>query len=308
MLKNNFLHIAITIILITIYPWLDNLHFNAQLQVTLALIFLLGIPHGAIDHLLLYKSQKEKGFSNLNFYVFYLGLIAIYVVLWILMPYFSLFLFFLISFYHFGQSQFSFIKFKERNFFKISLYLVWGGSIISGLFYHHYDVLINFFNETSHFSATESIITHHRLLFFFIGTSVLSVLLMALCLWKWEDNVKRFWTEIAIFALLHLAFFTLPPLLAFSIYFAIWHSLKVLDEEYVYMKKIGSIKGLKGFIKLLLPYSSISIVGALLIIAGFSYFQFSISPFFLTIIFLSVLTLPHRVVMMNWYRLAKPGA
>jgi Brp/Blh family beta-carotene 15,15'-monooxygenase len=224
------------------------------------------------------------------------------------MPYFSLFIFFLISFYHFGQSQFSFIQLKEKNLIKIGLYLVWGASIIGGLFYHHYDVLINFFNETSHFSETASIITEQSLLVFFIVNTLLSVLLMGVCLLKVQPDAKRFWTEIGIFFLLHLAFFTLPPLLAFSIYFAIWHSLKVLDEEYVYMKKIGSIKGLKGFVKLLLPYSSISIVGALLIIAGFSYFQFSISPFFLTIIFLSVLTLPHSVVMMNWYRFSKSGS
>ncbi len=308
MLKNNFLHIAITFILITIYPWLDNLHFNVQLQLTLVLIFVLGIPHGAIDHLLLYKGQKEKGFSNINFYVFYLGLIAIYVVLWILMPYFSLFIFFLISFYHFGQSQFSFIKLKEKNILKISLYLLWGASIISGLFYHHYDVLINFFNETSHFSATNAFITLDRLFVFFIVSTILSVILMAVCLLKLRTDTSRFWTEMGVFLLLHLAFYALPPLLAFSIYFAVWHSLKVLDEEYVYMKKIGSVKGIKGFIKLLLPYSVISIVGALLIIAGFSYFKFSISPFFLTIIFLSVLTLPHSVVMMNWYRVVKPNA
>ena len=218
------------------------------------------------------------------------------------MPYVSLVVFFLMSFYHFGQSQFSDINIPEKNTLKKLLYLCWGGSIISGLFYHHYDILIGFFSGTSHFAETSTVISFNNLKYFFLICTAIAVVLMILLLLAKTNNKMRFGAELMIFLLLHLAFFTIPPLLAFALYFAIWHSLKVLYQEYVFLSQKRKRFGLKKFIKELLPFSIVSIVGASLLLYVFSYFEFSISPFFLTIIFLSVLTLPHSIVMDNWYQ------
>ncbi|WP_340152833.1 Brp/Blh family beta-carotene 15,15'-dioxygenase [uncultured Marivirga sp.] len=301
MLKTNFLHIFITILVISIYPWLETLAFDTQLKITLALIFLLGIPHGAIDHILLRK-KKQSTKQQIQFYAFYLGLIGAYVITWIVFPYFSLVVFFLISFFHFGQSQFSDVKIEESSKGKKLLYLSWGGSIISGLFYHHYDRLIEFFLETSHFNQTATIITPTSLSYFFVITSIATFILMAYLLLFKVNSKNRFFSEIGVFLLLHLAFYTLPPLLAFALYFAIWHSLKVLYEEYKYLGTKRKKFKFNHFIKELLPFTLMSVAGVLILLFAFSYFQFSISPFFLTIIFLSVLTLPHSVVMDNWYK------
>lgn len=301
MLKTNFVHIAITILVISVYPWLETLAFDTQLKITLGLIFLLGIPHGAIDHILLSKKQPSTK-DQIRFYTFYLGLIAAYVTTWIIFPYFSLVIFFLISFYHFGQSQFSNVKIEESNKSKKLLYLLWGASIISGLFYHHYDRLIEFFLETTHFNQTATVITPNSLYYFFLLTSFATIILMAFLLLFKVNAKRRFFSEIGVFLLLHLAFFTLPPLLAFALYFGVWHSLKVLYEEYTFLGSKRKNFEFNHFIKELLPFTLISVVGVLLLLFAFSYFQFSISPFFLTIIFLSVLTLPHSVVMDNWYK------
>jgi Brp/Blh family beta-carotene 15,15'-monooxygenase len=300
MLKTSFLHIFITILVISVYPWLETFAFDTQLKITLALIFLLGIPHGAIDHILLRKKQESTQ-SQIRFYAFYLGLIALYVLAWIIFPYFSLVIFFLISFYHFGQSQFSDVDISEKSISKKVLYLLWGGSIISGLFYHHYDRLIEFFLETSHFDKTATVITPTSLYYFFVISSTATIMLMAYLLVFKINSKKRFLSEIGLFLLLHLAFFTIPPLLAFALYFAVWHSLKVLYDEYKYLGSERKHFQLNHFIKELLPFTTISIVGVALLLFAFSYFEFSISPFFLTIIFLSVLTLPHSVVMDSWY-------
>lgn len=301
MLKTNFLHIAITVVVISIYPWLETLAFQTQLQVTLALIFLLGIPHGAIDHILLKKKHSDKK-TQLRFYIFYLGLIGLYIISWVLFPYFSLVIFFLISFYHFGQSQFSDLKINEKNIVKKLLYLFWGASIISGLFYHHYEKLIIFFLETSHFAETASVITPASLSYFFLLSTLATIITMAYILLLKINSKSRFLSELGIFLLLHFAFFTIPPLLAFTLYFAIWHSLKVLYEEFVFLGKKRKNFELNHFIKELLPFSLISIFGVIILLLAFSYFEFTISPFFLTIIFLSVLTLPHSLVMDNWYQ------
>jgi Brp/Blh family beta-carotene 15,15'-monooxygenase len=300
MLKTNFVHIFITIIVISIYPWLETLAFETQLQITLGMIFLLGIPHGAIDHVLLSKKRQTLS-EQIRFYSFYLGLIGLYVITWILLPYFSLVVFFLISFYHFGQSQFSELKVSEGDWSKKLLYVFWGASIISGLFYHHYDRLIQFFLETSHFDKTASVITPVSLAYFFGVSTIISVFLMVYLILIRVRSSRKFLSEIGVFSLLHLAFFTIPPLLAFALYFAIWHSLKVLYEEYRFLDRKRQKFNVSKFVKELLPFSLISVVGVLILLFAFSYFEFTISPFFLTIIFLSVLTLPHSVVMDNWY-------
>jgi len=300
MLKTNFVHIFITIIVISVYPWLETLAFETQLQITLGMIFLLGIPHGAIDHVLLSKKRQTLS-EQIRFYSFYLGLIGLYVITWILLPYFSLVVFFLISFYHFGQSQFSELKVSEGDWSKKLLYVFWGASIISGLFYHHYDRLIQFFLETSHFDKTAIVITPVSLAYFFGVSTIISVFLMAYLILIRVRSFAKFLSEIGVFLLLHLAFFTIPPLLAFALYFAIWHSLKVLYEEYRFLDRKRQKFNVSKFVKELLPFSLISVVGVLILLFAFSYFEFTISPFFLTIIFLSVLTLPHSVVMDNWY-------
>uniref|UniRef100_UPI0025EC0E4A Brp/Blh family beta-carotene 15,15'-dioxygenase n=1 Tax=Marivirga sp. TaxID=2018662 RepID=UPI0025EC0E4A len=277
-----------------------ELYENLNLQIRVELRF-LGIPHGAIDHILLRKKQQSKK-AQIRFYIFYLGLIGLYVVAWILFPYFSLTIFFLILFYHFGQSQFSDVNINERSKSKKLLYLFWGGPIISGLFYHHYDKLIEFFLETSHFDQTATVITPVSLYFFFILSSIGTILLMAYILLRRVNSKKRFLSEIGVFLLLHLAFFTIPPLLAFALYFAVWHSLKVLYEEYQYLGQKRKRFDLNHFIKELLLFTLISVIGVIILLVVFSYFEFAISPFFLTIIFLSVLTLPHSVVMDSWYQ------
>jgi len=78
------------------------------------MVFLLGISHGAIDHVLLRKKYQSKK-DQFKFYSYYLGLIAVYVGFWIFMPYLSLAAFFFISFYHFGQSQFSDVNISEKS-------------------------------------------------------------------------------------------------------------------------------------------------------------------------------------------------
>jgi Brp/Blh family beta-carotene 15,15'-monooxygenase len=71
------------------------------------LMFVLGIPHGAGDHLVVKKWREAHGmpFSILRFMGMYLGVMVLYALLWYFLPALSFILFILISVFHFGDLE-----------------------------------------------------------------------------------------------------------------------------------------------------------------------------------------------------------
>ena len=112
---------------------------------------------------------------------------------------------------------------------------------------------------------------------------------------------RLFFKEILLFGLIHLCFYTLPLLIGFTIYFSTLHSMQVLLEEFDYLKKRMMKLSMSDFILLVTPYTLISIVG-LAVLLVLSYFQIiAISGTLLVFIVISILTLPHSIVMDNFY-------
>ena len=110
-----------------------------------------------------------------------------------------------------------------------------------------------------------------------------------------------FFKEMLLFGLIHLCFYTLPLLVGFTIYFSTLHSMQVLLEEFDYLKKRMMKLSMADFILLVTPYTLISIVG-LAILLVLSHFQIiAISGTLLVFIVISILTLPHSIVMDNFY-------
>ena len=105
-----FIYIIGVFIILNLFQGFTNISLENQLIYSSILILLLGIPHGAIDHVLFFKKRKM---SQLKFYSIYLGLSFLFVILWHILPVTSLILFLLISAFHFGESQFADIFFKK---------------------------------------------------------------------------------------------------------------------------------------------------------------------------------------------------
>ena len=81
---------------------------ESSYSVYLFLIVMLsvGIPHGSVDHIIAFINPKARKFNNkFVFYLTYLSLIFFNVILWIMSPFLGLFLFLIISCYHFGETQ-----------------------------------------------------------------------------------------------------------------------------------------------------------------------------------------------------------
>ena len=101
--------------------------------------------------------------------------------------------------------------------------------------------------------------------------------------------------------LIHATFYLFPFIIGFTLYFVALHSIKVMNDEFKFLKDENNNFNIMSFLKLLAPYSILSIVGTsfLLILSYYNYIPYSIP--FLAIIIISVITLPHAIVMNIFY-------
>lgn len=287
------------VFLLLSFPFLSGgieLSMQSQFMISMLLIFTVGIAHGSVDNILYMKKTKIK---PLGFYVTYLLLVGVYATIWFVFPIFAIILFLLISAYHFGQSQLVDYFKKEALLHKV-LYISWGISLLSSLLnikqveitatlnlYQDLRVFATAFDATYiHYIHISSTITVALLLLYFTATKKLST--------------GRMFFEFFILILINVSFAALPALLGFTLYFTFLHSLKVLEDEFTFLKNKEHHQ-VWGFIKKLLPNTAISIVATLLIFAGIHFDYIQLSYGFVLLVLISSITFPHVFVMEKFY-------
>ena len=291
-----FIYIIGIFIILNLFQGFTNISLENQLIYSSILILLLGIPHGAIDHVLFFKKRKM---SQLKFYSIYLGLSFLFVILWHILPVTSLILFLLISAFHFGESQFADILFKKS--LRFIFYFFWGLCLLSTLMYYNVNEL---YDITSYFDDTiilDKIYNKDKIGIFFYITNVVTIIsIIALTYYK-KINNDRLFSELFLLFLIHATFYLFPFIIGFTLYFVALHSIKVMNDEFKFLKEENKNFSILNFLKLLAPYSILSILGTtfLLILSYFNYIPYSIP--FLAIIIISVITLPHAIVMNIFY-------
>ena len=291
-----FIYIIGVFIILNLFQGFTNISLENQLIYSSILILLLGIPHGAIDHVLFFKKRKM---SQLKFYSIYLGLSLLFVILWHILPVTSLILFLLISAFHFGESQFADIFFKKS--LRFIFYFFWGLCLLSTLMYYNVNEL---YDITSYFDDTivlDKIYNKEKIGVFFYITNVVTILsIIALTYFK-KINNDRLFSELFLLFLIHATFYLFPFIIGFTLYFVALHSIKVMNDEFKFLKDEDNNFSIVSFLKLLAPYSILSIIGTsfLLILSYYNYIPYSIP--FLAIIIISVITLPHAIVMNIFY-------
>jgi hypothetical protein len=114
-------------------------------------------------------------------------------------------------------------------------------------------------------------------------------------------KIERLLSEFFLLFLIHVTFYLFPFIIGFTLYFVVLHSLKVMQDEIEFFKKDNPEFSFLDFLKLLAPYSMLSIffTTILLLLSYYSYIPYSIP--FLSIIIISVITLPHAIVMNIFY-------
>lgn len=261
--------------------------------VALFLMILLGIPHGATDHILFRHINKDfgKGFFY-RFLARYLLLMGLFLLVWWILPAMALLLFLAISAYHFGQSHWNELVLKQWQ--KYLLYTFWGGFLLTSL------LLINHVETMPIVSSMIDLeISLSDQLAFVIITSFF-VFTVSLLLYLHHSGLLTSSILIKEFLMLILLvwlFASQPLLVGFSVYFVLWHSTLSVADQIQYFKKHRPNYTLKDFLRQSIPFSLIAFCG----LGALAYFspyapasEEWIGQFFILI---SVVTLPHSLLM-----------
>lgn len=265
--------------------------------VAVVLILFVGIPHGATDHLIFSRlSLRQWGRVKWSlFFLAYLGLMGLYALGWWQFPVFSLVLFLLMSAYHFGQANWSFMPLpRKKAQFVVSL--IWGLWVIfTPLLFH---------SETSLAIVSQIVgspveISGNTSLW--AGLLLLVNLSMVLYLrFRGWINRNDFLREVLHLALLELSFFVLPLLLSFAVYFTLWHSLGSMQDQVAFFSGDRPKYRWGHYLRQILPMTILALLG----LGAFVFWQYSdlmegnLASLF---VFIAVLTLPHMILMEKLY-------
>ena len=295
--KFSFLYLVFIYLLFAVYTYFGDINFDYQIIGCFLLIILFGIPHGAIDHIV-YKTQNN--ISNTKFYSFYLSLIVLYTVFWFIFPKWCLILFLLLSAYHFGESQFS--EFNFNSVLKKLSSVFCGMIVISSLIYYNQSELINLSNMYSDTKVFEEVFNSSIIEVSFYTSIILFFLLLLYEFIFNNNNIDDLFTILFEMILIHVTFYLFSVLIGFTLYFIFLHSLKVLKQEFQFLKKnIGDLT-VKRFIIMLLPFTALSMFFLLVFYIGIVTGFLRISTFLFLIVGISVITLPHVFIMANFYK------
>ncbi len=183
---------------------------NTQLQWVALLIFLFGIPHGSLDHLLV--SGKT---NKILFLVAYASLSLTVVIVWFREPGWSLAAFLGLSVYHFGCDD-TLLDGSERN----------GERLVRGLLPITFPCLFHV-PQTKDLFALLSTVDWAA----FLVTTLATSGVLALSLWCWL--LRACWRQgragVALeLLLLGFVLAVLPPLMGFCVFFCGLHSARQL--------------------------------------------------------------------------------
>lgn len=270
-----------------------------QMLICLPLLLLLGIPHGAIDHVLYLRKNKDK---NTQFVIVYLVIVGLNILLWLVLPSIAYIVFLLISAYHFGQSQFSHYLQNQAISHK-AVYLFWGLALLSGFIYFNLAEIQGLTKNLDEFAAFAPIHQRTLILGIFLSTGVVTLLLLIYLVQQNILRLEQVFMEFFEMALILICFYLMPLLIGFTLYFIILHALKVLREEYEFLHAEKEVHSFLNFMKLLSPFTLVSIAGIAMLFALIYLNILKLSYGYLLLMVISSITLPHVFVMNSFYNL-----
>jgi Brp/Blh family beta-carotene 15,15'-monooxygenase len=265
-----FVSLLYLVAFLMIGPWSNTF----DLYISGFLLLAIGIPHGAGDHLIAAKIAKRENltFHLQPFILYYLGIMLAYAALWYLSPVVSFYIFIGISIFHFGDMEDVHEVEQKNTWINLVQTVCLGSGILSFILISHWS------------EAFEIISLMHVKVPPNLPDISLAASLLFLSFGFQKKNLHPF---LNTFFALVIGYF-LPLIPAFICYFSCCHAITSFEG----MRKHLKMKILELY-KKLIPFSA----GALLL--GIIYIKLvakdlQVYPIF---IFLSMLTLPHFILM-----------
>jgi len=202
-------------------------------------VLLLGLPHGAVDHLLIARQRDEsltvRWLAVVGaVYVLFGG---IYSIVWFVSPVAAFVLFILLTWFHWGQGELyplldivdaSYLRARSQQVLTV---LVRGGApmlvplvAFPGEYEFVASTLVGLFDESAAGALGPLFETGPR---FAVGVLYATALLATIAL-GYSRTVERgpWLIDAGELLLLTVFFLTVPPILAIGVYFCFWHSLR----------------------------------------------------------------------------------
>ncbi len=282
---------GIAVLVVSLFQMGISLSFSGQAFVSVALVGILGIPHGATDYAL-YKSLTRSSGNQKSLYGFlaqYIGIMVGYAFLWWVAPALSLTAFIIVSAYHFGQSNWEHIRFKEP-FLKYLTFFSWGLFVIITPVLFNYDVSSGIISELTQ----SGILLLSPFTRFQIITSVflfnLGLIGIQSLIHKRQAGI--FHKELLNLLILYILFWQTPLLIGFTIYFVFWHSLGSIKDQIQFFRRQNPGYNVQHFIKQAAPFSVLALV-FLVLLYGFQQFIQGPQGISVLFMFISLITMPH---------------
>ena len=278
-----FILLLLSLLLLLIYKISPHSFNWIQITMFSVGIFMVGIPHGAVDHLL--ENDKFKSNITPRFVINYLGLAILNLILWLIFPIAALFFFIGYSAWHFGQTDLKEWELKKINRIKITSW----GTLILGI------ILLG------HIAETNSILANMNTLKIPLNNTIgkqISILL-ALVGIAWAIFEKRW--KILLSSLMLLVSIELPLITSFGLYFIGQHSM----NGWSHLKQGMKINNTSLYLKAL-PFT----IGALVLFTAFVFLlmnnhltEFNKNLITIFFVFISCISFPHVITMNKFYNI-----
>ncbi len=278
-----FILLLLSLLFLLLFKTAPQLFNFVQITMFTVGMFLVGIPHGAVDHLLEtgnFKSRIKPGFV-----IKYIGLALFNLVIWIFFPTVALLFFIGYSAWHFGQNDWR--EWQPNNINSLKNY-IWGififGIILCG-----------------HITETNTILDNmnvFKLPLSDIEGKIVSTLIVFVAI-AWAVFEKRW--RMFLSCIMLLVSIELPLISSFGLYFIGQHSM----NGWSHLKQGMSVDNKSLYLKAL-PFT----IGALVLFAAFIYLlrnnyltEFNESLITIFFVFISCISFPHVMVMNRFYNL-----
>lgn len=301
--------VGLTALVVALAATLPDPNSTVSVTVVAVTVLVMGIPHGAVDHLAAGASYERLGPAgwrrfDRRFHAWYVAAILASLAVWSIVPSLALVAFIGISIHHFGQSDLAWCRLPMRR--QIPLQWSRGLMLIMLPLVVHLDEIGPTVDRLGGGRPDEwGWLSAHSALW---GTAlIVQHVAVGAVVGRGSQLDGRWLRREAIgVAVLAMLFLLADPLIAFAVYFGLWHSLgHVLVLRQVLTEPLGSRTspiGWNDFARLAAPRTLLSVVGIVgvlgfMIAAGRQ--EDCVAAVFVLV---SVITVPHLVVVERLWR------
>jgi beta-carotene 15,15'-dioxygenase len=301
-ITTEYVLLSLGLIALIFHSYIIPMPLHIQMVILLTFVFLIGVPHGALDFLVDEQNEElvKRTFSIKKFVSVYLTRLFAFSLFWF-MPWVAFSLFMVFSIYHFGETDMSSIM--KPNKTSTVLYIAYGSLIFAVLLLSHLSeigasipIVGGFLNGTTFYVFLE------RYSNLIIIVLALFFILVVYSLHRKGEIIKIRFSQVIQFSTLLLVISLLPLLLAFTFYFALWHSILSVRNIFSYFKNFNNSKKFTVFCNKSILFSLLALGSIVGLYFALDYFIPDMNLLFALLIVLSVLTLPHLAVMHRMYK------